>query len=239
LAGRDDPRQKGYDVACAAIKTYLQSGGEASFLFFPIPGDEGLAGLAFLEKLACDYPEKVIGLPFVFQEGYFEVLRGATYGMMPSLYEPFGMANEFYLNGCVGIGRATGGIVQQIIPYRAGASFSEAVQKRSDRLFGAAAPPTGLLYRERDEIPSAITDWRTINAAGYRVGGSPDRVEQRKTIPLFQAMERELTLCISDAVNLYQNYPELYYQLLTNGISYIRNSLSWERTAQAYLRQIE
>jgi hypothetical protein len=31
---------------------------------------------------------------------------GATAGVMPSLYEPFGMANEFYLNGTLAIGRA-------------------------------------------------------------------------------------------------------------------------------------
>jgi glycogen synthase len=239
LAGRDDPRQKGYDVACCAINDFLNSGGQASFLFFPIPGDEGLPGLSFLKDLAFKHPQRVIGLPFLFQEGYFEVLRGSTYGVMPSFYEPFGMANEFYLNGCVGVGRATGGIIQQIIPFRATASFSKAVKQRSDRLFGDAAPPTGFLYREQDAILSAIDDWHSINDAGYQVGGYPNRIEQRQTIPLFQAMARELTLCLIDATDLYCNSSEMYYQLLLQGISYIRDSLSWDRTAQAYLRYIE
>jgi glycogen synthase len=239
LAGRDDPRQKGYDVACYAIDEFLNSGDEACFLFFPIPGDEGLSGLSFLRDLAIKHPTRVIVLPFLFQEGYFEVLRGSNYGIMPSLYEPFGMANEFYLNGCVGLGRATGGIIQQIIPYRAAASFSEAVKRRSDRLFGAAALPTGFLYREQDGIPTSGEDWHAINQADYPVGGLPNRVEERSALPLFRAMARELTICIADAVELYRNSEGLYYQLLSNGIAYIRDSLSWEKAAQAYLRQIQ
>ena len=239
LAGRDDPRQKGNDVACLAIEKFLDRGGKASFFFFPIPGDEGLPGLSFLKDLAFEYPHRVLALPFVFQEGYFEVLRGATYGLMPSLYEPFGMANEFYLNGCVGIGRATGGIIQQIIPYRAAASFSEAVKRRSDRLFGAASHPTGFLYREQDGLPSALDDWQSINQASYLLDGTPNRIEQRKSLPLFQAMVKELTLCIADAVDLFNNSPDRYYQLLSDGISYVQTSFSWEKTAQAYLRYIE
>ena len=35
-------------------------------------------------------------LPFIFVEGYRAALQGAAFGVMPSLYEPFGMANEFY-----------------------------------------------------------------------------------------------------------------------------------------------
>ena len=45
MAGRDDPRQKGYDVAAAAVDAYLaeQATGPLAcrFLFFPIPGYEG------------------------------------------------------------------------------------------------------------------------------------------------------------------------------------------------------
>lgn len=239
LAGRDDPRQKGYDVACQAIAAFLAAGGNARFIFFPIPGDEGLPGLSFMKKLAGRYPESVLALPFIFQEGYFAVLQGATYGVMPSLYEPFGMANEFYLKGAVGIGRATGGILQQIIPLRSVASYSHAVQVRAERRYGAAAAPTGLLYRERDGLPSTLADWQGLNAAAYRKDGrSPDRLEQRSTYPLFLAMAAELRLSITDGERLYREQPELYYQMLTAGIAYIRTSFSWERAAQSYARYL-
>ncbi|MFU8772908.1 MAG: hypothetical protein ACNA8H_10880, partial [Anaerolineales bacterium] len=122
VAGRDDPRQKGFDLAYQAISTFLKEGLEARFLFFPIPGDEGLDGLRFLRTLAEKYPENVIVLPFLFQKGYLAALQGTNFGIMPSYYEPFGMANEFYMNGVVGIGRATGGILQQIIPLRSAAA---------------------------------------------------------------------------------------------------------------------
>lgn len=239
LAGRDDPRQKGYDVACLGIDDFLSSGGLGRFLFFPIPGDEGLPGLNFLKKLARRFPESVLVLPFIFQEGYFSALQGASYGIMPSLYEPFGMANEFYLKGTVGIGRATGGIIQQIVPLRSASAFSHAVQARTDRYYGASAAPTGILFRERDDIPSAIPDWLAVNAAEYDTSGnSPDRVQQRASLALFRAMARELRLSIEDGVRIYEDPGNLYYEMLTQGIRHIERTFSWERAAQAYLRYI-
>jgi glycogen synthase len=240
LAGRDDPRQKGYDVACQAIASFLEAGGRGQFLFFPIPGDEGLEGLAFLQRLVQAFPERVLALPFIFKEGFFSALRGSSFGIMPSFYEPFGMANEFYLNGSIGIARATGGLVQQIVPLRAAASFSHAVQTRIERYFSTDAHPSGILYRERDGLPSAVNDWRGINAAEYRTGeGRPNRVEQRQNYPLFCAMAEELCLALKDAGRLYDEQPALYYRMLVAGIDHIVNNFSWERAAQSYLRYLD
>jgi glycogen synthase len=239
MAGRDDPRQKGYDVACSAITDFLIEAGEARFLFFPIPGDEALAGLGFLKKLSEQFPESVLVLPFIFQEGYFSALQGASFGIMPSLYEPFGMANEFYLKGTPGIGRATGGIIQQIVPLRSAAAFSHAVQVRTDFYYGASAKPTGILFRERDRLDSEVAGWLAINAAAYdKTGKSLDRLEERSRLPLFQAMSRELRLGIEDGIKVYTQQSDLYYEMLTTGISYIQNTFSWERAAQEYLRVV-
>jgi len=236
MAGRDDSRQKGYDVACSAITRFLASGGEARFLFFPIPGDEGLPGLTFLRRLSQRYPESVLVLPFIFQEGFFAFLQGATYGMMPSLYEPFGMANEFYMKGTVGIGRATGGILQQIVPSQAAKSYSQAVRIRAERWHTPSIRPTGFLYRERDGIPSAVEDWQAINAAGYDSSGvSPNRVEQRGKLLLFKSMVDQLSLCIGDAARIWREQPEVYYQMLIDGIAYIQENFSWERAARLYI----
>lgn len=239
LAGRDDTRQKGYDVAVLAIERFLNRKGNARFLFFPIPGDEGIVGLNFLEQLAEEYPDSVLALPFIFKAGFFAALRGATYGIMPSLYEPFGMANEFYLNGTPGIGRATGGIIQQIIPLRAISAFSRAVREKAERWHTASAQPTGILYRERDDIVSALDAWKSINAAEYdNKGGAPNRVSERKNYALFQSMADELLVSIEDSIQVYHNDSRLYYRMITDGINYIRRSFSWKRAASEYARYL-
>jgi glycogen synthase len=239
LAGRDDPRQKGYDVAVRAIGKFLDQGGNARFLFFPIPGDEGIAGLGFLRKLAKQFPESVLVLPFLFREGYFAALQGSTYGVMPSLYEPFGMANEFYLNGTVGIGRATGGIIEQIVPLRTLPSFTQAVQKRADRWQDALAPATGILYREADDLASVVDDWRGINATSYKAKGKKtDRVEERQKFVLFEATAEALYGSLVDSIQVYEETPDVYYQMLTDGIAHIQKNFSWERAAQEYLSNL-
>jgi len=237
MAGRDDSRQKGYDVLARAAEMFLENEGQARFLFFPIPGDEGRAGLAFLRKLAERFPHSVLVFPFLFREGFLGALRGATFGVMPSLYEPFGMANEFYLNGTVGIGRATGGIIQQIIPLRTPPSFGKQVERQADRWHDVGAAPTGFLFREKDDLPSETEDWRAINAANYdREGGSLDRVQERRQYPLFQSMADELHRALCDAAAVFRDQPEIYYRLLTVGINHIQRNFGWDRSALEYIK---
>jgi glycogen synthase len=158
---------------------------------------------------------------------------------MPSLYEPFGMANELCLNGTVAIGRATGGITQQIVPLRSVTSFSKSVQQRADNWHAREDSPTGFLYREADRFLTNEANWQAINTTAYRIdGGYPDRIEERNRFPLFNAMAKALENCINDAVILYQSKPEQYYQLIVNGIKYIQNNFSWEQAAQDYFRTL-
>ncbi|MBI5572303.1 MAG: glycogen/starch synthase [Desulfomonile tiedjei] len=239
MAGRDDARQKGYDVAVLAATEFLDRGGDARFLFFPIPGDEGLAGLSFLKNLTERFPEQVLALPFLWREGFFSALQGAEFGIMPSLYEPFGMANEFYLNGTVGIGRATGGILEQIVPLRAVSSCSRAVQSRARAWHSVSAAPTGLLFREKDGMVSAWSDWSAINRTEYdRSGGFPDRLEARRNYPLFRSMAEELRFSLADGVQLSRNDPDLYFRMLVDGIAHIQRTFSWDRAAAEYLRNL-
>jgi glycosyltransferase involved in cell wall biosynthesis len=241
MAGRDDSRQKGYDVAAAAIEHFLFTGGNARFLFFPIPGDEGVGGLGFLRRLAERYPDSVLALPFRFRTGYFAALQGANFGIMPSLYEPFGMANEFYLNGTLGIGRATGGIVEQVIPWRSASSFSRAVEFRAEKYHNTSSFPTGILYRERDNLATAAHDWRAFNAARYDATGEghPDRVSERSAYPLYRSMVEELGLALADGSRLVREQPELYHRMLVEGVGYIERTFSWERAAADYVRNME
>lgn len=235
MAGRDDPRQKGYDVAAGAVHDFLDQGGQARFLFFPIPGEEGLDGLDFLKNLSESFPGNVLVFPFMFLEGFMAALQGAAYGFMPSLYEPFGMANEFYLNGTVGIGRATGGLLQQIVPLREISSFNQAVKERVARWHKKTAPPTGILFRERDNFPSAIENWREINEAKYKTSREKwNRLQQRQIFPLFNAITDELLHSIKDGVRVYNERRELYYKMLAEGVAYIQRHFSWRQAAEEY-----
>jgi len=237
MGGRDDPRQKGFDVFASAIDAFLKKGGNARFILFPMPGDEGDNGLRFLQKLADAHPTRVLVLPFRFDAGYMAALQGTDFGVMSSLYEPFGAANEMALLGAVCIARATGGLLQQIVPWRGCASFSAAAEQRTRVWFDAAAKPTGLIIREPNDLPTVNADWRAINRADYKTDGTaPDRVEGRERLPLFQAIVRELRGAIEDAVNLRMSNPEFYFQMLLEGVEHIERNFSWNRSAEAYVR---
>jgi glycogen synthase len=247
LAGRDDPRQKGYDVAAEAIRAFLQKAGNdlrAQFLFFPIPGDEGRGGLVFLRGLAESCAANILVMPFIFQEGYLSAMQASAFGVMPSFYEPFGMANEFYLNGTVGIGRATGGLLQQIVPLRSAPSFTPSVARRADRWHPASAAATGLLYREPDDLSDLAGDWRNFNAAGYLHRPDRDRTAERRIYRLFAEMAVALEHALDDALAIYHrpsnaNGGPVYWSMLSAGIEHIQRRFSWDRAAAEYSQRFK
>ena len=237
MGGRDDPRQKGYDLMAGAARRFLDEGGRAGFLFFPIPGDEGLPGLNFLQKLTWDYPNLVLAMPFRFSSGYMAAMHGASFGVMPSLYEPFGGANEFYLWGSVGLARATGGLVEQINPPKDGEQHL--ARQLAAPWHRESDPASGVLFREPEHIPSAFEDWKAINQAGYSLGPEgPDRVQQRSGLTLFQGMTRELCRALWTCDRLYQERPPEYYAMLKAGYELVTSRFTWQNAAKAYLKHI-
>jgi len=236
FAGRDDSRQKGYDVAVAAIRSFLKKRRDAKFLFFPIPGDEGLTGLNFLKKLTTNYPAQVIAFPFLWRAGFGAAICAAAYGVMPSLYEPFGMASEFYLQGTVGIARATGGLIQQINPVREITSCSSSVERLAAPWHKPQTPATGFLFRENIESETATAgDWRRINAASYLSTPGMDRIAERIELPLFKNMADELEKCLVDALTVYSDDPTAYFKMLSAGVRLIQQNFSWATAAQQYI----
>ena len=242
LAGRDDTRQKGFDVAAAAINNFLRKSGnddKAQFLLFPMPGDEGHEGLIFLRKLAESFQPSVLVLPFMFSEGYAAALRGAAFGVMPSLYEPFGSAGDFYLSGAVGIGRATGGLLQQIAPFRACPSFTPAVARLSSRWHQESVPATGFLYREPDGNPTIVADWEAFNKVKYLSAPNKDRCEERTKYRLFTDMAGALEQAIEDAIKVHGEPPssdgsQPYFAMLLEGIGHLQRGFSWEWSSAEY-----
>lgn len=230
LFGRDDPRQKGYDVAAAAIRRLEP--GQAKFVFTPIPGEEGAEGLRFLRTLAEERAGEIKVFPFRMEQGYVELQRGSSYLVMSSFYEPFGGATEGYAVGTPIVARATGGLVQQIAPYPGG-SLSRAVQERTEHFHARHAPPTGFLFREPD-LPweTVVQGWRTMVDLDYE---SEDRITGRSGTRLYNAMVREAAWALQDAIRLYRESPRAYAELIANGFG-ILQAFSWDRAVREYQR---
>jgi len=224
MFGRDDPRQKGYDLAAAAIKNIPT--GKAKYIFTPIPGNDGLNSLRFLEALATERAGEVRVFPFRMTKGYIELQRGSSFIVLPSLYEPFGGATEGYAVGTPVVARATGGLVQQVAPYPSGC-LSLAAQKLSDRFHSRSAEPSGFLFRE-PELP------REDVVAGWQAIVNGQTADRGKTV-LFQAMIQEATWAFLDAIDLYANEQIKYAKMVYNGFEML-NLFSWDRAVREYQR---
>lgn len=223
MSGRDDPRQKGYDVAAAAAEQYLAAGGAAQFVFTP-SGDP--AQLQFLRALAFRRAQNVLVIPGRLERGYVELQRGAHYGCMPSFYEPFGMANEFYLSGTPAVARATGGLAQQVVPH----APTAAVERFTQAWHPPGSAATGFLFREPGGMESAARDWRAIAESA-----APER---RAELPLYAAMVEGLRSAIAGAVELYNGERQTYYRMLHDGVAHIHTAFSWDRAASEYAAHI-
>jgi glycogen synthase len=145
------------------------------------------------------------------ERGYMETMAGATYCVMPSLYEPFGGATEPYLKGTPVIVRATGGLVEQV------------VDLRSDRTHA-----TGLLYREQPlagEAHEIGPLWRDLQTCGDPLA----RCENA----LYEALVASLAAALEQAVAIYQHDPAGYALMLSN--LYTQSlRFSWTRAAAEY-----
>jgi glycogen synthase len=110
MSGRLDPVQKGYYVFLRAIERF--SIDEIKVILTPLPSRR--EDMDYFYEVACKCRGNVTVFPMRMSEGYNEFQTGATFGVMPSIYEPFGAAVEYMANGTVVIARATGGLVNQV-----------------------------------------------------------------------------------------------------------------------------
>ena len=110
MSGRYDPMQKGYDIMLRATEKFSED--EIKVIMTPLTFHD--PDLDYFYEVACKCKGNLIVYPFRVEKGYSELQTGVTFGIMPSIYEPFGAAVEYMANGTVNIGRATGGLMDQI-----------------------------------------------------------------------------------------------------------------------------
>jgi glycosyltransferase involved in cell wall biosynthesis len=229
MFGRLDPGQKGFDVLARAIEALPR--GVARFLLTPIVTRQRPAYAEDLADLAARFAGEVAVYPFRMERGYLESMAGATFAVMPSLYEPFGGATEPYLAGTPVVARATGGLVQQV------ADLDDDEQHA-----------TGILYRERSpadgpgaaRAPRGAKSSGAKSSAARRDPGREWRAIQSATSPAarmkvatYRGMVTALTAALERAIALYRDDRDTYARLLAN-LFERATEFSWEKTAAGY-----
>jgi len=110
MSGRLDPNQKGFDIFLRALNKFKED--EIKVVLSPLPVRE--SDLDIFRKVAESSQGNVIVFPVRMEKGFHELQIGSTFGLMPSIYEPFGAAIEYMVNGTLVIARKTGGLIDQI-----------------------------------------------------------------------------------------------------------------------------
>ena len=206
MFGRLDPGQKGFDVLCRAIESLPP--GQARFVMAPIVGNAPAAFRDDFERLARSRPGDVAIYPFRMQAGYMETMAGATFGVMPSIYEPFGAATEPYLAGTPVVARKTGGLIQQVTDIDE--SLSEG---------------TGITYREQP--CRSDREWRELMSC-------TDPYSRMYT-PVYGSMVASLAVALTRATMVYRSEPEKYARMLTQ-LNVKCEQFSWDRVSEEYGR---
>lgn len=121
MSGRLDPFQKGFDILLRAVEMFEKD--EIKVVLSPLPVKNG--DLDYFHEVCSKCRGNITVIPIRMEKGYRELQMGATYGIMPSIYEPFGAAIEYMVSGTVTIARATGGLNDQIHHMQCGLLFRE------------------------------------------------------------------------------------------------------------------
>ncbi|UCH95306.1 MAG: glycogen/starch synthase [Candidatus Aminicenantes bacterium] len=183
MSGRLDPFQKGFDILLRAVEKFARD--EIKVILTPMPIKN--SDLEYFYKVAWkrNCRGNVTVFPIRMEKGYQELQMGSTFGIMPSIYEPFGAAVEYMVNGTVTISRKTGGLVNQIQHKKNGflyrespefytldhikafARFNDAVQKRrrnqwvqsmADELFNAVKEAIDIYQNHADDYYRLIIE---------------------------------------------------------------------------------
>jgi glycogen synthase len=220
LAGRLDFKQKGFDIMFHAFARLKR--GRAKLFFCPSSMDANSAdALEFFREIADSCAGDVEIWPFKIQKRVYDLfLKGASYLLMPSIYEPFGSANEGLLSGTPLVARATGGLWVQV---------NSATPVKVPSFYGmmgldnTKGPPTGILYREADGDEETGIAWRNLLDLPVR---------EREGLPLYESLVNAAHGGLKNAISLYSR-PEKYARLLVNCVKEVQK-FSWDKAAGKY-----
>ncbi|MBN2036114.1 MAG: glycogen/starch synthase [Chitinispirillaceae bacterium] len=222
MTGRLDFMQKGFDVMFTAFERLKR--GRAKLFFCPsVTSGKNDIDLDFFKAITARCPGDIEIWPFKIRRRVYDLfLRGSSYLLMPSLYEPFGSANEGLLSGTPAVARATGGLWVQVnsaTPVAVPTFYSRL------KLDGRREFPTGILFREKYPDEKAEKEWRRLLELP---------LARRLKVPLFLSLMRSAEAALKDACGIFAR-PEEYARLIVNGLDEVKK-LSWERAAKKYMQ---
>ncbi|MBN1759003.1 MAG: glycogen/starch synthase [Chitinispirillaceae bacterium] len=220
MSGRYDLMQKGFDTVFHAFAA-LKPG--SAHLFFTPNLHNGDDDLSFFREMAEQCSGSITIWPFkIAVKQYRTFLQGASFLLMPSLYEPFGAASEGFLHGTPVIARATGGLLSQIHP---GADFTV------PPLYSSLVPASvhdagnGILYRETFPDQEAEKLWRPLLRAS---------LWERSANPLYQSIVAAAKKALEEACSVVAE-KDRYGAMIHNGLQSVREH-SWDLAVEKYRR---
>ncbi|HEX2959487.1 MAG TPA: glycogen/starch synthase [Chitinispirillaceae bacterium] len=217
MSGRLDMMQKGFDVIFQAFERLER--GSAKLFFCP---SSVSSDLEYFRKSAERCKGDIAIWPFrIPLQQYTKCIAGATFLVMPSLYEPFGAATEAYIQGTPVIARGTGGLWIQVEPWNdcvVPAFYNSVVNKKEPD-----SKPTGILYRETIDDAVAAKLWRPLLES---------TLQERFSNPLYKSIVSAAEGALRSAIGLYQN-DKAYAEVIVNGIDMLKY-FSWDGPAKKY-----
>jgi glycogen synthase len=187
MIGSPDPSQSAFDIFARAIATIPR--GRNRYAFIPSLGQGGDEMLRELSGVAEARPGEVLVYPEGLEGPAYETfLGGATWGVMPCLYAPFGSALEFYARGTPVVARATGGLREQVVDVDA-----------------SPGEGTGVLFSEQRQ-GQPQPRWYALLSEGA--------VRQRHDDPMFRSMRESLSAGLARATRISSVELSLYAEML-------------------------
>lgn len=175
MSGRLDPFQKGFDILLRAIEKFNRD--EIKVILTPMPTKN--SDLDYFYKVAWKTKCKgnVTVFPIRMEKGFLDMQIGSTFGIMPSIYEPFGAAVEYMVNGTVNISRRTGGLVNQIRHKKSGFLYRESPEfYTTDNIKAFAETNDAVINRKSNQWVQSMVDalYNAIKEAAYIYRNQPD-----------------------------------------------------------------
>ena len=218
MSGRYDHAQKGFDVIFNAFSRLPK--GAVNLFFTPtLHNDDD--DLSYFSDIAEAFAGHVVIWPFkISSKEYMQCLRGASYLVMPSFYEPFGAASEGFLNGTPLLARATGGLLAQVQPEE---TFVMPDQYASILPSGGHDTANGILYKEQYDGADVSEQWRALLQLPFK---------ERMTNPIYVSMVDAAHEALEKAIQYYHD-PQRYALMIFEGLHAARQ-FTWDKAVEKY-----
>jgi glycogen synthase len=166
------------------------------------PGD-----LDYFKEIAGKCKGNLLVIAERMKKGYLELQLGSTFGLMPSIFEPFGAAIEYMVNGTLVIARNTGGLRDQITDGVDGLLYSESSPGTKSAEYNIENIRHYFQYRNNVKVPLAENNWA-------------------------KEMVQSLKTKIEDAITIFNN-PDQYFHMVLKGFEKAKE-FSWDKSAEEY-----